>query len=85
MTIKKFLNNVFNGVLKFDTYAQGSKSESMQPYLVLDTGEKMRLYKEADNPFENESLISFSNKRVQIIGRINDTDGILIIDSIKEI
>lgn len=69
------------GMVIFLKTAAGTKSEALQPYLYLGMGEMLRVFKEGDNPYENESLRPFDRMNVSVFGRC-DEDGILWIDRI---
>ena len=58
----------FVGDLHFRTFAQGSKHQSKQPFL-LHGKELILLFLENDNPFTNSGLIAFDGKKVQIDGK----------------
>lgn len=56
------------GVVEFRPFAAGSKSESQQPFLVLEDGTSLRIKHINDNPFSNETLKKFEGKTVVVIG-----------------
>lgn len=68
--IEKGKETTLKGVVVFFDFAVGSKSESKQPYLYLNSGSKVRLYKPGDQMFENESLVPFDGKQVTVIGKL---------------
>ena len=47
------------GTIQNKTYAKGTKSESSRPYIVLENGGQILLYKKNDNPFENNFFSSY--------------------------
>ena len=55
------------GYVLFMKFAEGSKSESMRPFLVTAT-ETLRLHAEGDNPFINESLKSYHCSHCAVCG-----------------
>lgn len=77
--------NSIEGVILFRSFAAGSKSASMQPYLLLDSGELIRVFYRDDNPYENETLKEFEGKRICAIGYSDGIDGIFHIQSVEEI
>lgn len=60
------------GKIKLDTFAADSKSESKRPFLIMNNGEKILLYKKNDNPFENKGFTDFEDKEVVLTGEFND-------------
>jgi hypothetical protein len=76
------------GYVFFMKFAEGSKSESLRPFLVTPT-ETLRLHADGDNPFVNESLGSYHRAfcavggvlaenrllKVRTITRLNDPFG----------
>ncbi len=58
------------GFVKLQVFAEGSKSESLRPYILFGNGGKLLLYKKDDNPFENQSLKDFIDKFVYIEGEL---------------
>jgi len=58
------------GFVKLQVFAEGSKSESLRPYIIFGNGGKLLLYKKNDNPFENQSLKDFIDKFVCIEGEL---------------
>lgn len=69
------------GIVVFLESDAGTKSESLQPYLYLGGGERIRLVKEGDNPFENESIWPFDTMIVSVSGE-QDENGIFRVDTI---
>ena len=39
------------GIIQYKIFAEGTKSESSRPYIVLENGSQILLYKKNDNPF----------------------------------
>ncbi len=56
------------GRIIFRLFAEGSKSGSMQPYLVLPDGSEVRVTFSGDNPFENSSLVDDDGLAVVVSG-----------------
>ena len=69
------------GVIQFILSNVGSKSEKMQPFLKEADGTLVEVYKESDNPFNNETLKPYEGKTVTITGEENEY-GLFIIDTI---
>ncbi len=72
------------GIIIFIKIDIGSKSESSQPFLYQGKGKLLRLYKQGDNPFSNESLKPFDGKTVRIEGNPDEND-IFCVNLIEEI
>jgi len=60
------------GKIEYQTFAEGSKSESQRPFLATENGEKILLYKKNDNPFENTVFSDFEGKNVIVEGEIKE-------------
>ena len=76
--------SVKEGIVVFIQTDTGSKSESVQPYLYQGNGEMVRLWKQGDNPFEQNALKPFDGKRVAITGETDEND-VLCVRAIEEI
>ena len=72
------------GIIEFILSNVGSKSEKMQPFLKEADGNLVEIFKESDNPFENESLKEYEGKTVNVTGEENEY-GLFIIDTIEVI
>ena len=73
------------GRIIFRLFAEGSKSESMQPYLVLPDGSEVRVTFSGDNPFENTSLEDDDGRTVIVSGDYSPQDPSLFeITAIRE-
>lgn len=72
------------GIIIFTKINIGSKSECIQPFLYQGSGRFLRLWKQGDNPFDNESIKPFDGKKVKVIGQKNEND-VFCVDSIEEI
>lgn len=70
------------GTIQSKLYAQGSKSECMKPYIFLENGSQILLYKENDNPFENNAFTEYEGKNVSVTGEF--TDGVFTVNAIDE-
>ena len=66
------IGDMFRGTIVFMLCNQGSKSEGLFPFLYEGNGSFLRLYKEGDNPFENESLKVFDGQVVDLEGDWNE-------------
>lgn len=84
MMDKKEARETLSGYVRFHPYAEGTKSESTRPYLELLSGGERSLYKQGDNPFINESLVPFNDKRCEVVG-VTDESGCLVVLEIEEI
>jgi hypothetical protein len=65
----------WTGHVVFMKFAEGSKSESMRPFIVTPH-ETLRLHVKGDNPFDNQSLKAYHLKFCTIHGVL--TDGRLV-------
>ena len=63
------------GIIRFRPYAQGSKSESVRPFLEVEGEEPLRLHLEGDNPFSNDGLRSFEDKECEVTGQMDKQNG----------
>lgn len=70
------------GLIKYQIFAQGTKSESKRPFICFENGTQILLYKKDDNPFENTGFLPFENKTVEVEGDLNN--GVFEVTSIKE-
>ncbi len=70
------------GKIEFMLFAEGTKSESLQPFLIDKDGKKIRVYKKDDNPFMNNYFTAFEGKSVCISGEYSNE--IFIVDSITD-
>lgn len=59
------------GYVLFQSFATGSKSESMRPAFVCGHGTTLTMFMDGDNPFENKSLRPFHGKYVEATGEVN--------------
>jgi len=76
-------NTKLSGVVVFLMSNEGSKSESVLPYLYQSRAVPcLPLMLKNDNPFENNGLVEYDGVRVEIEGRIA-ASGTFIIDEIK--
>ena len=71
------------GLVHFASFADGSKSESTQPFLETDTGQTIRLHIPGDNPFSNDRLKEFDQKRCKIRGQFNKDKNLISISEIS--
>ena len=71
------------GKINFKIFAEGSKSECYRPYIFIDNGSQILLYRKDDNPFENKGFKEYEGKEVSIEGEF--TAGLFIVESIQEI
>ncbi len=72
------------GIIFFIKINIGSKSESSQPFLYQGGGKFLRLFKQGDNPFVNESIKYFDGKSVKITGNFGENN-LFYVNSIEEI
>ena len=55
-----------SGIIQCKIFAEGTKSESSRPYIVLENGSQILLYKKNDNPFENTGFSSYEGQKVLV-------------------
>ena len=72
------------GIIEFILSNVGSKSEKMQPFLKEEDGNLVEVFKEGDNPFNNDTLKEYEGKKVTVTGEENEY-GLFIIDTIEVI
>lgn len=68
------------GTIQNKTYAKGTKSESSRPYIFLENGDQILLYKKNDNPFENNFFSSYEGKKVVMEGEL--VNGTFVVENI---
>lgn len=72
------------GIVIFMLADIGTRCESIRPFLYQGNGEFLRIWKQGDNPFINESIKPFDGKKVKVIGHKNEND-VFCVDLIEEI
>ena len=72
------------GTLLMLLYAEGSKSESFRPFLVVNAATVHRLHREGDNPFGASTLAAYHGKYVSIEGRWDPRGKFLFVDRLTE-
>ncbi|MBQ0052471.1 MAG: hypothetical protein KBT11_10490 [Treponema sp.] len=72
-----------SGTIEYKTFAAGSKSESLKPFILLENGSQILLYKKNDNPFENKGFADFESKKVIVEGEL--VNGVFEVSSIAEV
>ena len=73
------------GIIRFQAYAPGSKSESERPFLEAVGEEPVRLHLEGDNPFSNEGLREFEGKECELEGELDEQGGFFRVNNVKSI
>ena len=68
------------GIIQYKIFAEGTKSESSRPYIVLENGGQILLYKKNDNPFENNIFSSYEGKKVVMEGEL--VNGTFVVENI---
>lgn len=68
---------VLTGKMIFKLSNNGSKSKSLQPYLLTAEDKEIHLYLEASNPFENNQLKDLEDKTIKAEGIIKDNTFII--------
>jgi len=72
-----------HGYVFFLSFAQGTKSESWQPFAVLQNGQIIRLHMQGDNPFENETLRSLHGRYCEFAGQLDQRKNVLLVSGIS--
>lgn len=72
------------GEISFELDKIGSKSESMVPFINLEDGSKIPVYKVGDNPFENESLKELEGQLISVSKR-SFRNGVMRIENFEVI
>ena len=54
--------------VEYKLFAEGTKSESKRPFICLENGTQILLYKKNDNPFENNFFQKYEGMKVSING-----------------
>lgn len=74
---------IIKGTVIFKEANIGSKSRGEYPYLLLETGDSVRITLLGDNPFENTQLREYDSKNVILEGELNE-NGKFIAERIEE-
>lgn len=74
---------ILTGQIIYKTFAEGTKSECQRPFVFLENGSQILLYKTEDNPFENNAFAAFENKKVQLTGEF--CEGVFNVSEISQI
>lgn len=70
------------GIVEYKTFAERTKSESLRPYIIMENGSRILLYKREDNPFENKGFKEFEGKKVTAEGEL--VNGVFEVASVQE-
>lgn len=70
------------GTVIFQKSNEGSKSESLQPFLYINQNEIIHLFMRNSNPFENKGLQSYDGKMITVNGYYNNHS--FVIENISE-
>jgi hypothetical protein len=71
------------GYVVFLPWAPGSRSESLQPFLVTGPGSAVRLFCPGDNPFQNESLKACHLHWCSLRGQWDAGKSLLLVSDIR--
>ncbi len=80
MSEEKILQTL-TGTIIFQKTNEGSKSESMQPFLYVNQNQVVHVFMNNSNPFENNSLQAYDGCNVTVEGYMNNET--LVINSIN--
>ncbi|MGD9976593.1 MAG: hypothetical protein AB7S54_01495 [Bacteroidales bacterium] len=75
----------FEGYVTFVLINEGSKSEHYVPMLLKKSGEVVELFKEGDNPYQNESFRPFHLSYCQLSGNYNASRNYISVSGIRKI
>lgn len=70
------------GIIQYKIFAEGTKSESSRPYIVLENESQILLYKKNDNPFENTGFSSYEGQKVLVEGEL--VNGTFVVENITQ-
>ena len=70
------------GVVEYKAFAERTKSESSRPYIILENGSQILLYKKGDNPFENNGFTDYEGKKITAEGEL--VNGVFEVSSVEE-
>lgn len=76
------ISQTFTGTIIFQRTNEGSKSESMQPFLYINQNQIIHIFLKDSNPFENNSLQKYDGCNVTVEGYMNNDT--FIINSISK-
>ena len=68
------------GCIQFLPWAQGSKSDSKQPFLVQGPEKTWRLFHPGDNPFNNDFFKPLEGSWCRLVGKIDHASGVFKVD-----
>lgn len=71
------------GIIEYKTFAERTKNESLRPYIILENGSQILLYKKGDNPFENKGFTEFEGKKITAEGEL--VNGVFEVTSVEEV
>jgi len=75
----------YRGILVFRLAHQGSKSEALMPFLERRDADPIALYFPGDNPYENETLVPFENRKCAVVCSESPTGSAWEVFDIREI
>ena len=70
------------GIIQYKNFAEETKSESSRPYIVLENGSQILLYKKNDNPFENTGFSGYEGQKVSVEGELEN--GTFVVENITQ-
>ena len=71
------------GIIQFLPFATGTKSESVRPYLVDESGNKTLIFKKNDNPFMNNFFTPLDGKTVCVMGEYSNNA--FVVETVREL
>lgn len=71
------------GIVEYKTFAERTKSESSRPFLMMENGSQILLYRKNDNPFENKGFLEFEGKKISAEGEL--VNGVFEVTSVEEV
>lgn len=78
----KNAQQTISGYVLFLPYAEGSRSESRQPFLVVDASQSHRLFSPGDHPFKHETLAPFHGVYCDVSGVFDPRRNVFLVAQI---
>jgi len=82
--MKEKVYKEYTGTVVFLKANDGSKSEGVFSYIYVNRDTIVKIQKEDDNPFENESLVAFDGNKVKIKGYEGRSNTFMVTEIITE-
>lgn len=66
------------GTVIFQKSNEGSKSESVQPFLYVNQNDVIHVFMQKSNPFENKVLQAYDGKMITVRGYYNNQSFVIV-------